>query len=644
MESDSTLASSGVDPHDPGHGTLVSEPGERGTPRAALVDALFAEDVERCRGILDAHPGLVNARLRHQACTRVHYWDSAWGATYQGGYQGLTPVLFASLAPRFREESIDLRALSPSDLAILVLVVERGAALESTPGADEWTSYILIEVCRDYDSPEAIGLLVRIGADLHTRKLDQDNRTLLQVAAGRGSVGAVAFLLDRGVPMNYLEEPEGGPVNGTPLQTAAENGRQQVVRLLLSRGALSDIESLDNDGRTPLLCAASGSSGEDANACPSHHPGREETIRLLVVAGADLTAWDRRDLRWDDPGDWSHLLSDTPLGYVSTWGSADIGGDKVTPLHLAAQSWNAAGVQALLDLGADPGATDEHGRQPLHWAALGRDLLWYNTSGQRRISPTWSALLADPRSSAYSATLVAMESTVSQLVVYNADLSRPDAFGLTPLHYAASMKLVGLVTLLIRQGVDIGLADNEGRTVLHHLADPIHHPRKDEPADSNLEDENLSAALAGRVKGHDVNHVDNNGSAALHVAARSVSDAAVAFLLGLGADPNLPDREGSTPLHLAARRAEWVYSELLVGAGADASVRDGQGRTAADIEEATSRELRQGLASYLEYLARPVPPQGLGRGRGRWQRGPPTALGDSGGHLSSGAGHGRGDR
>ncbi|KAB5554353.1 ankyrin repeat-containing domain protein [Coniochaeta sp. 2T2.1] len=490
--------------------------------------------------------------------------------------------------------------------------------------------------------------------------------------------------------MNYLEELEGGPANGTPLHTAAEKGRQQVVKLLLSRGALADMESLGRGGRTPLLCAASGPFGEDANACPSRQPGREETIRILVDAGADLTAWARRGLCWSYPGDESHLFSDTPLGYVSTWGSADIvryladkgsdihqqrsysirgklhlpyaaGGDKVTPLHLAAQSWNAAGVQALLDLGADPDATDEHGRQPLHWAALGRDLLCYSIAGHRRISLTWSAHLADPRSSAYSATLVAMESTVSQLVVYNADISPPDAFGLAPLHYAASMKLVGLVTLLIRKGVDLGLADNEGRTVLHHLADPIHQPRKGEPVDSNLEDENLSAALAGRVKGHDVNHVDNNGSAALHVAARSASDAAVAFLLGLGADLNLPDREGSTPLHLAARRAEWVtlgtyqpeeYSawsrgagrvkELLLGGGADATVRDAQGRTAADIEEATNQELRQGLARYLEYLARPLPPQGIGSGRGWWQRGPPAAPGDGGGHLSSGVGHGRG--
>lgn len=601
----------------------------------------------------------------------------------------MTPVVFTTLVPRFREKRIDFRALSPSGLAIIALLVERGAALESTPGADGWTSYLLTEVCRDYDSPEAMGLLVRIGADMNTRKLDQRNRTLLQVAAGRGAVGAVCFLLDRGTPMNYVGEQEvREEVNGTPLHSAAEKGRHQVVRLLLSRGALSDMESLDWNGRTPLLCAASGPFGEDADTCPSRHLSQEETIRVLVDAGADLTVSDRRDLSWSITCDTNPLLPDTPLGYVSRWGSADIiryivgkgsdihqqrsyhtrgyfsygvGGGKVTPLHLAAQNWNAAGVQALLDLGVDPDATDEYGRQPLHWAALGWCLPWDHIAGQRRISYTWSRLLADPRSSEYSDALAAMESTVSQFVVHNASLGRQDTFGRTPLHCAASMKLVGVVTLLVKQGVDLGLVDNEGRTMLHHLADPIYRPQADEPVDGDIEDEHLGTALAERIKGVDVNHSDNDGSAALHVAARSASDAAVALLLSLGADPNSLHRDGSTPLHLAARRAEWVstgtyqpdeYSgwsrraartkELLLGAGADASVRDAQGRTAADIEEATAQELRQGLAKYSEYMARPVLPQGFGRGRGFLRRGPPAPPRDDGGYLAPGAGHGRG--
>ena len=43
----------------------------------------------------------------------------------------------------------------------------------------------------------------------------------------------------------------------------------------------------------------------------------------------------------------------------------------VTPLHVAAMLGRRAQLQALIDVGADPGATDEDGDLPLYWAALG---------------------------------------------------------------------------------------------------------------------------------------------------------------------------------------------------------------------------------------------------------------------------------
>jgi ankyrin repeat protein len=454
------------------------------------------------------------------------------------------------------------------------------------------------------------------------------------------------------------------------------------------------MEKTDRLGSTPLLCAARGLVWHDADARPSRDLDQEETIRLLVDAGADLTVSDERDIGWSFP--------DTPFGHVSSWGGADIvrylagkgsdihqrrsyptdslslssfgvGGDQVTPLDRAAHNWNAAGVQALLDLGADSDATDGYGRQPLHWAAIGR-CLWHDSL--KCISPAWSALRAESRGSGLSAKLAALESTISHLVAHNASIGRQDSFGRTPLHYAAYMKLVGAVALLVKQGADPGLPNNEERTAFHHLADPLYHhdPRNHEPVDGDIEDQHLGAALAGRIKGsaHIVDHRDNTGSTALHIAARSASDTAVALLLNLGADPDLPDREGSTPLHLAARHADWLslhtyeereyagwsrrttrIRELLLGAGADATVRDSQGRTAAEIEEAMSKKRREERVKYLEWLAQPPRTEYLGRGRGwdggfgrgrRPERGwfPAPPLENDGVQPPSGTGHGRG--
>ncbi len=55
-----------------------------------------------------------------------------------------------------------------------------------------------MEACWNYDSPQALELLISAGADVNTRQLSDSNHTLLKIAAGRGSVGAVGFLLDRG--------------------------------------------------------------------------------------------------------------------------------------------------------------------------------------------------------------------------------------------------------------------------------------------------------------------------------------------------------------------------------------------------------------------------------------------------------------
>ena len=268
----------------------------------------------------------------------------------------------------------------------------------------------------------------------------------------------------------------------------------------------------------------------------------------------------------------------------------------------------------------------------------------------------------------FLARLASLESTISHFVQYNASIDHQDAPGRTPLHYAASWKLVGAATLLLQQGANPGLADNEGRTALHHLADPFfHHPR--EPADSDIEDDTLITALTSQINRVNISHTDNTGSTALHIAARAASDAPVALLLRLGADPNLPDAQGSTPLHLAAQLTPWAtdgtYEEsqwagwsrrssrikaLLLGAGTDGGVHDAQGKTAAEIEEEVREELRQGRAKYLEYLASPKREFGRGRGRGRgrgWGPGPEgTRLagspGGGGGNLASGAGHGRG--
>jgi len=722
-----SLGVGGLDSQQPGNEAPISVPAQRGTPAGDLVDAIFSDDVERCRQLLDAHPELLNTPLRHRGYLRTPREDSAW--PYTGGdndYQGITPLVFASLVPRFREPRLDSRAPSSSGLAIIELLVGRGASLESRPGVAWWKDVLFHETCRDYDSPEAMELLARAGADYHTKMLNDYCYSVLQAAAARGAVRTVGFLLNRGVPMHHIHQGEEdgradyGRPNGTPLHAAATNGRCDVVRLLLDRGAVSDLETLDWHGRTPLLCASRGPFSHEVDA---KRGSWEETVRLLVDAGADLTALDQRDLDWSPYVFDQGAFRDTPLGHVSAWGSGDIvryladrgadihrrcsypkeesfpyvaAGNNVTPLHRAALNWNADAVQALLNLGADPAASDEYGRQAQHWATMRKCVSEWR--GRNEFSLVWGDVLVDPAQKiTLLKRLTAMESTISHLLCATTDsrgvLGRQDAFGRTPLHYAAYVKLVRAIVLLLEGGGgggvdDVGQADNEGRTALHHLVDALYHPHNREPVDGDLADERLGVTLSTYIRDrqdHDiVDRTDHSGFTALHIAARAASYNAVALLLRLGADPNArvakngsddnnDDEVGLTALHLTMRCPVWVplgtyepeeykpwkrqaarIKELLLAAGADVGICDSRGRTAAQVEAAVDEELRRERAEYLvrrdqfsaEWARRcALDSRGFGRGRAGPRPVPVPAPDNSGAQQSpygSGVGRGRG--
>jgi hypothetical protein len=71
----------------------------------------------------------------------------------------------------------------------------------------------------------------------------------LAIAAGEGDISKVAFLLKLGASPNA----EGPDATLTALTGAAENGRADVVKLLLQKGA--DPFLRDGEGHTPVECA-----------------------------------------------------------------------------------------------------------------------------------------------------------------------------------------------------------------------------------------------------------------------------------------------------------------------------------------------------------------------------------------------------
>jgi ankyrin repeat protein len=172
-----------------------------------------------------------------------------------------------------------------------------------------------------------------------------------------------------------------------PIHDAADNGDLAGVQAELDKGA--DVNAKDNDGWTPLHIAASKNhreivelliaKGADVNATgesssvfiwqggftPLHYAavnGHKEIVELLISEGADVNAKADNGLT---PRDWAIKRTHTKIAdFLRTHGG------KTSSIHFGVGDGDLAGVQALLDAGADVNAKDEDGLTPLHRAAL----------------------------------------------------------------------------------------------------------------------------------------------------------------------------------------------------------------------------------------------------------------------------------
>ncbi|KAF8733372.1 hypothetical protein HU200_014979 [Digitaria exilis] len=165
-----------------------------------------------------------------------------------------------------------------------------------------------LEVCRF--------LLEESGLDVNSTT--EEGRSPVHNAAIAGSESVLEYLLDRG----------GDPLvtdcrRSTPLHDAAEYGRCEAVRLLLSKGV--DVEPMNYFG-TPLHLAAS--------------KDQDGAVKILLEHGADAGA----DVNFTCP--WGPVI----LMEAVDDGLTDI-------------------VEFLLEAGADPNIANEDGKIPIMWAA-----------------------------------------------------------------------------------------------------------------------------------------------------------------------------------------------------------------------------------------------------------------------------------
>ena len=263
----------------------VSRDGEVARFEAA-VEAVIAGDVDTLRTMIAQTPGLIRARsTRLHHATLLHYL----GANGVEGYRQKTPANAVEVAKVLLDAGAAVDALAdlygskcttmsmlvsstpPAEAGLQAALAETlldyGAAFEG--GGTNWQSAVLTALI--FGFPATANALVRRGAPL------QD----LRVVAGLGRAGDVARLLPRADSQS----------RHAALALAAQSGHAEVVRILLDAGE-------DPDRNNP--------EGYHAHATPLHHAAladHEDVVRLLVERGARL---DIRDTIYSGtPLDWA---------------------------------------------------------------------------------------------------------------------------------------------------------------------------------------------------------------------------------------------------------------------------------------------------------------------------------------------------
>ena len=268
---------------------------------------------------------------------------------------------------------------------------------------------------------------------------DNDLRIALQKASEAGNEEAVKVLLDKGAKTDVITNK-----GLSPLHRAAERGHIGIIKLLLDYGASSEIR--DQSGRTVYICAAlrgqnsvleflqkyridinavdqDGRSAVHALAADSHQPCKwnNETVRILLGAGIDLDKVDK--------------LGRTALHWAAATGKVSL----ASQILLISAGRSLARVRAAT----------ERGRTALHLAAennhaeMVKLLLGHGALKEATSDGNWTALL--------NAAKNGHEATVDALLSAGANVNARTSSGMTALHWAAELNHIGVVKRILKE-------------------------------------------------------------------------------------------------------------------------------------------------------------------------------------------------
>lgn len=165
----------------------------------------------------------------------------------------------------------------------------------------------------------------------------------------------------------------------------------------------------------------------------------------------------------------------------------------------------------------------------------------------------------------------------NRLISSNQDLTATDSAGMTALHHACALGAVEMVKALLENGAVASQTCNLGNNAMHYAVNMGAICLDPEPPPSSVTICPLTVPALLASAGVDVNLLNNNGEAPLHIAARNGLVGVIATLLQAGAKPDVRNSSGETPLHLVGGPLPHITAQILIlnGAKQDVVASDG---------------------------------------------------------------------
>lgn len=460
-----------------------------------------------------------------------------------------------------------------NQVEVVKFLLDNDAPIEQKDTEDENTPLLLATKYNSEDAAKA--LLIRNADPCATNKYGTH---ALHFAARRGNRVLCEEILNKPcVNINQQLDKSGG----TPLHSAVLGGSEEVVELLIGRGA--NVVAKNNEEEQPVHLAAAedhsdiivllakgaiwkvpederrqaqidfinaGTGERDTALHIAAQGGYLETVKTLISIGA------RVNMRTDTNQTPLHLAAiggQLEVARYIVMNNAKVGlkdSDQMTPLHKAAQFGRLETVKFLMERGSRDDARDRDGFTPLMcavWKGHNEVVKYILERDPKRTNRLLSINDIQSKCVLHLAIEEDCYDTLELLLKGEGKklINDTDKDYKSCMHYAAEKESDQMLILLLNNGATIDVSDIDEKTPLHTAS----------------EKGNLSCVkcLAKEAPGI-INSTDAKGMSALHLAAMNGHIKVSEILIELGAETSSRDEFNWTPLDYAAR---YGYSKTM---------------------------------------------------------------------------------